>query len=105
MKQIITCLAVVAFSFAGYSAHAQSANGVSANDKVLLKGEQVIMKDGKALLVTNGKEIALQGNVVTRNGDLVKADGTIVLSSGTATKMKEGQVITPEGKIEVIPAK
>src|SRR5204863_357575 len=97
--QIITCLALVAFSFTTTANAQQSKNAVSANDKVLLKGEEVVMQHGKPMLVKDGKATELQGNVVTGNGHLVKSDGTIIMNTGTSVKMTEGQTVTMDGKI------
>lgn len=105
MKQIITCAAILALTFSGMAANAQSNNGVSANDKILLKGETVKMQDGKAMLITNGKAVQLQGNVVTGNGSLVKPDGSVVSRAGETVRMKEGQQINPDGNLESAPMK
>jgi hypothetical protein len=103
MKQIITCAALVMFTFSGITVHAQSANAVSANDAILQKGEMVSYRDGKVVILRdNGTMVELRGNVVTGDGKLIKPDGTIV-TNGKVDKIEDGKAIKADGSVVDLP--
>ncbi len=76
------------------------ANQVSPNDKVLQNDEQVILRDGKAMLQKNGIMTPLQGRVVTGNGDLITQDGVVLRSNGKKEQLKEAQIISVDGTVK-----
>ena len=58
----------------------------------------VMMKDGKMMMMKDGKAMEPMAQDVTMtNGQKVAADGTIT----TTTRMKEGQMMTMDGKMKM----
>ena len=58
----------------------------------------VMMKDGKMIMMENGKPMGpMKHDMTTTNGHTVRPDGTIKMPDGTEMRMKEGQTMTKAG--------
>lgn len=99
MKQILTFVAFIAFSFATMStATAQSSKEAKSSDLVMMKG-------GKVFLSNSGKMSELKSDFTSANGTIFKPNGTVVMNTGVSTTLKDGQSMGLDGKmIENTPA-
>ena len=60
----------------------------------------VIMKDGKMMVMADGKSTEpMQKEMTTTDGQKVMTDGTIKKADGTTSHMQEGQMMTNDGKM------
>ena len=66
------------------------------------RSSDVTMKNGKVMVVRNGKMSLLKSNVTMRNGTIVMPNGLIYLPDhgGTVIRMQEGCYIDMYGKIQ-----
>ena len=89
MKTFLKTLAtaVVAFSFI--------ATGL-AGDKT---EDCVHMKDGKMMMMKDGKEISMAKNMTMKDGTLVRKDGSIV-KEGKKMQLSDGDMMTMDGTIK-----
>ncbi len=55
--------------------------------------------DGKMMTTTNGTLVPMTKNMRMSNGTECVIDGTCVMKDGSKRKLKEGEVLTPEGKL------
>jgi sugar lactone lactonase YvrE len=88
MKQFstrITILALAMFLSVNVFAQASKENGVT-------------MKQGKMMIITDGKATEMKKDHVTSNGTMFKTDGTVVFNTGTSVKMKDGDKLDMNGK-------
>ena len=60
----------------------------------------VTMKDGKMMMMMNGKATGpMNHQMTTTNGHKVMPDGTMKMPDGTEMRMQEGQTMTMDGKM------
>ena len=59
----------------------------------------VLMQDGKAMIVRNGKKTVIKAFTYLSFGTKVMSDGTIVKQNGTKTMLKEGEFVNMMGEI------
>ena len=58
----------------------------------------VLMKDGKMMLVRNGKTTMMDRDMVMSDGTKIMSNGTIIKNDGSKRMMKEGEYISLFGK-------
>jgi hypothetical protein len=92
MKTPIKILAVLILSLSFVGA------GFSADDKEMMK-DHIMMKDGKVMMIKEGKSMPLDKELALTNGAKVTADGSVTLKDGTKTMMKEGEMMTMDGAV------
>lgn len=67
---------------------------------VAAETDGVTMKDGKMMMMTNGKATGpMNHQMTTTNGHKVMPDGTMKMPDGTEMRMQEGQTMTMDGKM------
>ena len=60
----------------------------------------VMMKDGKMMLMNEGKATApMDFEITLTDGSKVTPDGTLKMKDGMAMRIKEGQMVTMDGKL------
>jgi len=57
------------------------------------------MMDGKMVMQIKGKEMNMVRDTTLSNGTMVMMDGTIKSKAGITMKMKDGDVISMDGKM------
>ena len=62
----------------------------------------VFMKDGKLLMVHNGKVAKMDHTMTMINGTKVMIDGTVISKAGSRSKITEGQHIDNAGKLTTL---
>jgi hypothetical protein len=92
MKTTIKLLAVAILTLSFVSI------GFSADDKVMMK-DHIMMKDGKVMMIKEGKGMQLDKELTLTNGSKVAVDGTITMKDGTKMTMKDGDMMTMDGEM------
>ena len=86
------------------AALAQEATPISTQEMkpvhMKMNGDGVTMENGKMMVVKGGKMSAMDKEVTLTNGSVVTTDGTIKLQDGTSKKLKNGDCVYMDGKIE-----
>lgn len=70
--------------------------GLTADDKEMAK-DHIMMKDGKVMMMKEGKSMPLDKEITLTNGSKVAVDGTVTMRDGTKMTMKEGDMMTMDG--------
>lgn len=65
--------------------------------------EYCTMKDGKMMLMKNGKMEPLTTDMTMRDGSMCLTDGTCKMKDGTTMKLKEGECMMMNGKMTLHP--
>jgi hypothetical protein len=101
MKKIVVAVAAVAvFSFGASAQEAKPAQQQNAqHHDQKEKKEEFVMKDGKLTQHVNGQESIVEKDVTLKNGTVVMANGTVKHPDGRTTTLKEGDVVSLEGKV------
>lgn len=92
MKTPIEILAVVILTLSFIS------TGFSADDKVMMK-DHIMMKDGKVMMIKEGKSMPLDKELTLGNGAKVTADGNVTMKDGTKMMMQEGHMMSMDGEM------
>ena len=108
MKKLTVCVCS-AILFAT-TINAQSEKMVDANKMSTVKPMQdssilknaVMMKEGKMIVMKDGKATAMDKDLDLANGDRIMIDGTIKTKDGTTRQLQEGEGVYMDGKM--IPA-
>lgn len=72
--------------------------GFSADNKEIMK-DHIMMKDGKVMMIKEGKSMPLDKELPLSNGAKVTPDGTVMMKDGTKTMMKEGDMMGLDGEM------
>lgn len=59
----------------------------------------VHMKDGKMMMMKDGKEMAMDKDMTMKDGSKVTIDGTHVMKDGTKMKLKDGDMVMMDGSM------
>jgi hypothetical protein len=59
----------------------------------------MMMKDGKMMVVKDGKTMSMNMDMTLGNGTMVMKDGTVKMKDGSTQMLKEGQYIDKNGKV------
>jgi hypothetical protein len=97
MKTRIKLLAVVILSLSFVS------TGFT-DDKEMMK-DHIMMKDGKVMMIKEGKSMPLDKELMLSNGAKVTADGNVTMKDGAKTMMKEGDMMGMDGEMVTHDAK
>jgi len=104
MKRIVVAVAAVAaFSFSAVAqeakpaAHQQPASG--QHEEHHEKKDEIYMKDGKVMSMVAGKETMVEKDLTLKNGTVVMANGTVKMTDGKTVTLKEGDVVSQDGKV------
>lgn len=92
MKTLIKLLAVAILTLSFVS------TGFTADDKDMAK-DHIMMKDGKVMMIMQGKNMPLDKELTLTNGSKVTVDGTVTMKDGTKMMMKEGDMMTMDGEM------
>ena len=57
----------------------------------------VHMKDGKMMMMKDGKEMAMEKEMTMKDGSKVLTDGTHVMKDGKKMKLKDGDMVMMDG--------
>ena len=72
-------------------------------DGNLTKRDRLMLKDGKMVVVKDGKSAPMEMEMTLENGSKVMMDGTVVMKDGTTKKIADTEMILMDGKIMKIP--
>ncbi len=90
MKTLIKTLAIAILSLSFVSA------GFTADDKEMMT-DGVMMKDGKMMVMKDGKSTMMTEEMTMKDGTKVMTDGAVTMKDGKKMMMKEGDMMTMEG--------
>ncbi len=91
MKTLTKFLAVAILSLSFVS------TGFS-DDKEMMK-DHIMMKDGKVMMIKDGKSMPADKELTLSNGTKVTVDGSVTMKDGTKTMMKEGDMMSMDGEM------
>jgi hypothetical protein len=95
MKKLISlCWCVIVIGVTGF-AQSDSSGGKMMDKKM---GNCLIMKDGKVEVMNSGMSMMLMHDT-TIHGTMVMMDGNVKMKDGTMHMLKEGEYVTPKGKV------
>ena len=92
MKILIKLLTVIILTLSFVS------TGFTADDKDMAK-DHIMMKDGKVMMVMQGKSMPADKELTLGNGTKVTVDGNVTMKDGTKMMMKEGDMMTMDGEM------
>ncbi len=61
--------------------------------------DYVHMQDGKMMMMKDGQDMAMDKDMTMENGVKVMTDGTVIKKNGKKKTMKEGDMMTMDGKM------
>ena len=105
MKKLNLILLILAISFGVY---AQSPNGTgrSNSDSIgstsLNVPDGFVMKNGKTVMVKDGKFTTLKKDMTLSDGTVVMTNGSFKTNNGTATELKDGDHLDLNGKLTTL---
>jgi lipopolysaccharide assembly outer membrane protein LptD (OstA) len=91
MKTPIKLLAVIILTLSFVST-------AFTDDKDMAK-DHIMMKDGKVMMIMQGKSMAADKELTLSNGTKVTVDGNVTMKDGTKMMMKEGDMMTMDGEM------
>jgi len=98
MKKLISlCWCVIGMGGAAF-AQSGSPDGKMMDKKMDKMGNCVIMKDGKVEVMKSGMSMMLMHDT-TIHGTTVMMDGNVKMKDGSMHMLKEGEYVTPKGKV------
>lgn len=59
-----------------------------------MKGDHVMMRNGKVIVMRNGEEMPMEEQLTLADGTKVMPNGQVLMANGTARMMREGETIT-----------
>ena len=57
-------------------------------------GDQIMMKDGRMVVVRNGETMPMDEDVTLADGTRIMRNGQLLMADGTARMMREGETMT-----------
>ena len=115
MKKLILVFAAVAISAGAYAQVDSTNSKTSPQDLNNSKNQNtqtysaydlhpdgVLMKDGKLMVVKNGKKTTLDQDMSMSNGTKIKTDGNYTKKDGSTMRLKEGEHMDMEGNINLM---
>jgi hypothetical protein len=72
--------------------------GFTADDQDMAK-DHIMMKDGKVMMIMQGKSMPMDKELTLSNGAKVTVDGTVTMTDGKKMMMKEGDMMTMDGEM------
>ena len=109
MKKIIFIITVTFISVFPFGKNSYGQNNISPSIEMMAqnldqskmnKKDCVMMKNGKLLMMKDGKTIDMPAEVKLNDGSIVYKNGTVKLSDGTSKAIKNGDSIDMDGKWE-----
>ena len=91
LKTAVVCTVIGAFSAASLFA------GAMKEDMMMHDG--VMMKDGKMMVMKEGKTMKMEKDMTMSDGTMVMTDGQVKMKDGKTMKMKDGQMVMMDGKV------
>ncbi len=92
MKTPIKLLAITILTLSFVS------SSFTADDKDMAK-DHIMMKDGKVMMIMQGKSMPADKELTLTNGTKVTLDGNVTMKDGTKMMMKEGDMMTMDGEM------
>jgi hypothetical protein len=100
MKKIVTVFFALFLAGSVFAQNKMEENKMNTMDKMSHKGQEcVIMKEGKMMVMTDGKTMHMDKPITMKNGTMVMKDGTVKMKDGKTMMMKEGESMDMEGKM------
>jgi hypothetical protein len=72
--------------------------GFTHDDKDMMK-DHIMMKDGKVMMIKEGKSMPLDKEITLSDGTKVTVDGTVTMKDGKKMMMKEGDMMSMDGEM------
>ena len=95
MKKMICLVATIFMLHMGYSQDTMH----HPTDEMHKMQDCIMMKDGKVMVMKDGKNTMLQSDTTLKNGTTVMTNGTVKFKSGKTLMLKEDQCVYMNGKI------
>ena len=72
------------------------------NGKVM-KRDHLLLKDGKVMVIKDGKAVIMDKDMTFENGNKVMMDGTVMMKDGKTVKLDETDMVIMDGSMMKIP--
>jgi hypothetical protein len=95
MKKLLAVLVFAAFSFGAFAQD-------STRSRDDTPWDYVMMKHGQLLEVQHGRQTPVKRDITLVNGTTIHTNGKIDDSNGKTKRLKEGQYILMDGKIDYL---
>lgn len=108
MKKLMILIAACALSSGAFAQDhdmGKMGNQDNKEQKIDMKKDHVMMKDGKMHIMKDGKTTHMDKEMTMGNGTTVMADGMCKMKGGKTMKMKEGDMMDMDGKMGKMPIK
>jgi RNase P/RNase MRP subunit p29 len=92
MKKPIKILALAILSLSFVS------TAFTDDDKVMMK-DHIMMKDGKVMMIKEGKSMPMDKEIALSDGTKVTVDGAVTMKDGKKMMMKEGEMMSMDGEM------
>ena len=99
MKKLISlCWFVIFMGVAGFAQSGSSGGAMMDKSMDKKMDNCVVMKDGKVEVMKSGMSMMLMHDT-TIHGTMVMMDGNVKMKDGSMHMLKEGEYVTPKGKV------
>lgn len=106
MKKLLILIAAVSFSLASFAQNSTSGKRTE-EDKKMKKEKKMDhdqlhyeMENGKIVEVEAGRSKPLTNDVTLEDGSVLMTDGTIKKENGMTKKLKDGECVYKDGKVD-----
>ena len=84
---------------AGLTAAEKTKDGETMDYAEMMKVDHVMMHDGKMVIMKQGKTTPMDKEMTMTDGTKVMMDGSVTLKDGKKKMLKEGDIVTMDGKM------
>ena len=100
MKKLLILFVAFTLSTGAFAQH-----NMDNMEKMDMKKDHMMMKNGKMEMVKAGKTMAMDKDMTLTNGTTVSTGGMVKMKDGKTMQMKEGEMMYMDGKMGVMPKK
>lgn len=96
MKKVLLSLFAIALSFGAFAQDSAMHNNMQHKMK---SHEGIVMRNGKVMVIENGKSTPLTQDKTLSNGEVISSNGNVKMSDGTTSMLKDGDWVSMDGTI------
>ncbi|HXS58662.1 MAG TPA: DUF6799 domain-containing protein [Hanamia sp.] len=108
MKKVLLSFFAIALSFGAFAQDSamHNKNAMHNNMQHNMKShEGIVMRNGKVMVIENGKSTPLTQDKTLSNGEVISSNGQVKMSDGTTSMLKDGDWVNMNGTISHHDAK
>jgi hypothetical protein len=101
MKKLFIAMGCICMlSLTAFTTVVSYAQSAGTESKMKEKDGEVMMKDGKMMIMKNGKWEAMTATATMSNGTKVMTDGSVMMKDGKKKMLKNGECMMPDGMMK-----